>query len=63
MAKKKEPQANQELMETLNKSEAFLTKHKKSLIIALIALVFATIYMFTIPMPTGFDFASFFAAK
>lgn len=39
MAKKKEPQANQELMETLNKSEAFLTKHKKSLITALIALV------------------------
>lgn len=33
------------------------------LVIAVIALVFATIYMFTIPMPTGFDFASFFAAK
>ena len=33
------------------------------LLIAVIGLVFATIYMFTIPMPTGFDFSSFFAAK
>ena len=33
------------------------------LIIAAIALVIATIYMCTIPLPTGFDIASFFAAK
>lgn len=33
------------------------------LFIAVIGLVLATIYMFTIPMPTGFDFGSFFAAK
>ena len=33
------------------------------LFIAVIGLILATIYMFTIPMPTGFDFASFFAAK
>ena len=33
------------------------------LFIAVIALVLATIYMITIPMPTGFDFGSFFAAK
>ena len=33
------------------------------LLIAVIGLVLATIYMVTIPMPTGFDFGSFFAAK
>ena len=33
------------------------------LFIAVIGLVLATIYMFTIPMPTGFDISSFFAAK
>lgn len=33
------------------------------LFIAVVGLVFATIYMVTIPMPTGFDFGSFFAAK
>ena len=33
------------------------------LFIAVIGLVLATVYMFTIPMPTGFDFGSFFAAK
>ena len=33
------------------------------LFIAVIGLVIATVYMFTIPMPTGFDFGSFFAAK
>lgn len=38
MAKKKE-QANSELMETLNKSEAFLTKYKKAIIFCLLALV------------------------
>ncbi len=33
------------------------------LFIAVIGLLAATIYMFTIPMPTGFDLGSFFAAK
>lgn len=33
------------------------------LIIAVIGLILATIYMLTIPMPTGFDLGSFFAAK
>lgn len=33
------------------------------LFIAVIGLILATIYMFTIPMPTGFDLSSFFAAK
>ncbi|MBR1832191.1 MAG: hypothetical protein IJ784_07140 [Ruminiclostridium sp.] len=33
------------------------------LFIAVIGLVLATIYMITIPMPTGFDIGSFFAAK
>ena len=31
------------------------------LVIAVIGLVLATIYMFTIPMPTGFDITSFFS--
>lgn len=39
MAKKKETQANQELMETLNKSEAFIHKYKKHIYAALIALI------------------------
>ena len=30
------------------------------LIVAIAAFVFATIYMFTIPMPTGFSMGSFF---
>ena len=30
------------------------------LVIAILALIFATVYMFTIPLPTGFNFASFF---
>lgn len=30
------------------------------LIVAIVAFVFATIYMFTIPMPTGFSIGSFF---
>ena len=33
------------------------------LIIALVGLVLATIYMMTIPMPTGFDITTFFAPK
>ena len=33
------------------------------LFIAVIGLILATVYMFTIPMPTGFDLGSFFAAK
>ena len=33
------------------------------LFIAAAGLIVATIYMFTIPMPTGFNFGSFFAAK
>ena len=33
------------------------------LFIAVIALILATVYMFTIPMPTGFNFGSFFTAK
>ena len=32
------------------------------LLIAVIALLLATIYMFTIPMPTGFNILSFFGA-
>ncbi len=40
MAKKNETQGNQEqLIETLNKSEAFLTKYKKRIIAALVLLV------------------------
>ena len=39
MAKKKEPQGNQELIATLNKSEAFLTKYKKQILFCLAALV------------------------
>ena len=38
MAKKKQ-ENNSELMETLNKSEAFLTKYKKTIIFCLIALI------------------------
>ena len=33
------------------------------LIIAVVGLIGATIYMCTIPMPTGFDFASYFAGN
>lgn len=33
------------------------------MIIAAVGLILATVYMCTIPMPTGFDFASFFAPK
>ena len=37
------------------------TKNKIAImIISLVAFLFATVYMFTIPMPTGFDIASFF---
>lgn len=39
MAKKNEPQGNPELIATLNKSEAFLTKYKKTIIFCLIAIV------------------------
>jgi tetratricopeptide (TPR) repeat protein len=39
MAKKKETQGNQEFLETLNKSEAFVHKYKKHIYAALIALV------------------------
>lgn len=28
--------------------------------VAVVAFLIATIFMFTIPMPTGFDFASYF---
>ena len=38
MAKKKQ-QANSEFMESLNKSEAFLTKYKKTIIFCLVALI------------------------
>ena len=38
MAKKKE-QANSEFMESLNKSEAFLTKYKKTIITCLVAII------------------------
>lgn len=38
------------------------TKNKIAVVaISLVAFLFATIYMFTIPMPTGFDISSFFA--
>lgn len=38
------------------------TKNKQVIvIISLVAFLFATIYMFTIPMPTGFDITSFFS--
>lgn len=40
-----------------------LPNRKVVLCIAVVALVAATVYMFTIPMPTGFDLASFFTAK
>ena len=33
------------------------------LFISVVILVIATIYMLTLPMPTGFDFGSFFASK
>lgn len=37
------------------------TRNKQVIVIvSLVAFLFATIYMFTIPMPTGFDIASFF---
>lgn len=37
------------------------TRNKKVIVIvSLVAFLFATIYMFTIPMPTGFDITSFF---
>jgi len=39
MAKKNESQGNPELIATLNKSEAFLTKYKKTIIFCLIAIV------------------------
>ena len=39
MAKKKETKGNQELTETLNKSEAFIHKYKKQIIAAIVALV------------------------
>ncbi|MBR7053654.1 MAG: tetratricopeptide repeat protein [Prevotella sp.] len=39
MAKKQDPRVNQELIETLNKSEAFLTKYKKHLLAALVAII------------------------
>ncbi|MBO4850804.1 MAG: tetratricopeptide repeat protein [Prevotella sp.] len=39
MAKKQDTRANQELIETLNKSEAFLTKYKKQLLAALVAII------------------------
>ena len=39
MAKKKDQNVNQEFIETINKSEAFLTKYKKQVIAGLVALV------------------------
>lgn len=33
------------------------------LLIAIAALVFAAVYMFTIPLPTGFEITSFFEFK
>ena len=39
MAKKKDQNVNQEFINTLNKSEAFLTKYKKQIIACLVALV------------------------
>ena len=39
MAKKKDANVNQEFIDTINKSEAFLTKYKKHLFAGLIALV------------------------
>lgn len=37
------------------------TKNKQAvLILSLVAFLFATVYMFTIPMPTGFSITSFF---
>ena len=40
-----------------------LPNRKIVLCIAIVALVTATVYMCTIPMPTGFDITSFFGAK
>lgn len=40
-----------------------LPNRKIVLCIAIVALVAATVYMCTIPMPTGFDITSFFGAK
>lgn len=38
------------------------TRNKRAIvIISLVAFAFATVYMFTIPMPTGFDITSFFS--
>lgn len=37
-----------------------IPNRKLVLIIAIVAFLVATIYMFTIPMPTGFNFASYF---
>ncbi len=44
---------------------SFKSERNKYVIIAisLVSFLIATIYMFTIPMPTGFSLASFFAAK
>lgn len=44
---------------------SFKSDKNKYVIIAisLVSFLIATIYMFTIPMPTGFSIASFFAAK
>ena len=40
-----------------------IPNRKAVLFIGVIGLVLATVYMCTIPMPTGFDIGSFFAAK
>ena len=39
MAKKKETQGNQDLTATLNKSEAFIQKYKKHIVVAIVALI------------------------
>ena len=40
-----------------------IPNRKAVLLIGVVCLVLATVYMCTIPMPTGFDLGSFFAAK
>ena len=40
-----------------------IPNRKAVLFIGVIGLILATVYMCTIPMPTGFDLGSFFAAK
>lgn len=40
-----------------------LPNRKVVFLISVIALILATVYMFTLPMPTGFDITSFFKAN